>query len=127
MPYYLMRFDRLTREEPEIETFHDGDRAVACLNEAEISAPEHVEVVLFSARSKKVLRRTHSSYFSHSQPENPRSECLPPDVAALVEMPDDELMAKMEADLERSRRQSEEMHRWLEECERQMYDDEDDA
>lgn len=127
MPYYLMRFDRRTLAEPEIEAFHDGDQAVACLNEAEITAPDHVEVVLFQARSKKVLRRTHSSYFSHSRPENPRRECLPPDVAELVEMPADELMAKMKADLETSRRKSEAVRRWLDEQERRMYGDGDDA
>ena len=127
MPYYLMRFDRETLAEPEIETFDDGDQAVACLNEAEISAPDHVEVVLFSAPSKKILRRTHSSYFSHSGPENRRSDCLPPDVAKLVEMPHDELMAKMKADLEQSRRKSEETRQWLEDYQRRMYDDDYDG
>ena len=127
MPYYLMRFDRSTLAEPEIKAFHDGDQAVACLNEAEIAAPEHVEVVLFHAGSERMLRRSHSSYFSHAGPAEPRADCPPPEAAELIEMPHDELMSKMKADLEMSRRKSEADRKWLAERGRRVSDDADDA
>lgn len=124
MPYYLMRFDRETLAEPEIETFRDGDQAVACLNEAEIAAPEHVEVVLFHARSKSALRQTHSSYFSHSSP--PRGQnSLPPHLAYLAEMPLEDLIPLLEADFERLLRQSQHDRKWLDEHQHR-WDDEDD-
>lgn len=63
MPYYLMRFDRETLEEPTFEEFFDEDEASDRLDEAEQAAPAHVDVVLFSAQSVDALRVTHSSYF----------------------------------------------------------------
>ena len=65
MPYYLMRFDRSTLEEPAFEEFFDRAEASARHRVAEREAPADVDVdvVLFSARSLDALRVTHSSYF----------------------------------------------------------------
>lgn len=63
MPYYLMRFDRSTLEEPTFEEFFDRAEASARHRVAEREAPADVDVVLFGARSLDALRVTHSSYF----------------------------------------------------------------
>ena len=63
MPYFLMRFDRSTLEEPAFEEFFDADEAHDHLDAAEREAPANIDVVLFSARSVDALRTTHSSYF----------------------------------------------------------------
>ena len=63
MPYFLMRFDRSTLEEPAFEEFFDRAEASARHRVAEREAPADVDVVLFSARSLDALRVTHSSYF----------------------------------------------------------------
>lgn len=63
MPYYLMRFDRSTLEEPTFEEFFNRAEASARHRVAEREAPADVDVVLFGARSLDALRVTHSSYF----------------------------------------------------------------
>jgi len=63
MPYFLMRFDRSTLEEPAFEEFFDRAEASARHRVAEREAPADVDVVLFGARSLDALRVTHSSYF----------------------------------------------------------------
>ena len=66
MPYYLMRFDRSTLEEPVFEEFADRAEASARHRVAEREAAGNVDVVLFGACSLDALRVTHSSYFMGS-------------------------------------------------------------
>lgn len=62
MPYFVLRFNRATRE-PQLTPILDADEALAHLHAEEGSLGPDEEAVLFWSRSEEDLRVTHSSYF----------------------------------------------------------------
>lgn len=76
MPYFVLRFNRATRE-PQLTPVLDADEALARLHTEERSLGPDEEAVLFWSRSEEDLRVTHSSYFRTESPQRALGAPLP--------------------------------------------------